>query len=92
MSSTPINAAGEPDEHGSTVHMIEEARSCWYAPTVDDIGCVICAQCEDNFDQGCSRYVEVKLFSNTYGFFAIIIFIFVLVRSDQSRLLTELAC
>lgn len=33
----------------------------WYAPTVDDIGTVICAQCEDNFYQGCSRYTEVGL-------------------------------
>lgn len=34
----------------------------WYAPTVDDIGTVICAQCEDNFSQGCSRYTEVNCF------------------------------
>ena len=38
---------------------IEGSYRAWYAPTVDDIGCIICAQCEDNFDQGCSRYNEV---------------------------------
>lgn len=46
--------------------MIEEVRNAWYAPTVDDIGCIICAQCEDNFDQGFSRYVEVSGSNTVY--------------------------
>ena len=41
------------------VEPVEESFKAWYAPTVDDIGCMICVQCEDNFDQGCSRYLEV---------------------------------
>jgi hypothetical protein len=41
---------------------LEESLRAWYAPTVDDIGCKICVQCEDNFEQGCSRYLEVFLF------------------------------
>ena len=45
------------------VDTVDESIRAWYAPTVDDIGCVICAQCEDNFDQGCSRYNEVNLFA-----------------------------
>eukprot|EP01038_Epipyxis_sp_PR26KG_P008432 gene8432-11408_t len=40
------------------VLQLEESSRAWYAPTVDDIGSMICAQCEDNFEQGCSRYVE----------------------------------
>ena len=47
--------------------MIEEVRNAWYAPTVDDIGCIICAQCEDNFDQGFSRYVEVSTNGKQYS-------------------------
>lgn len=43
------------DDH---LEAVEESIRSWYAPTVDDIGCVICAQCQDNFDQGCSRYLE----------------------------------
>jgi hypothetical protein len=42
------------------VDQVDESFKAWYAPTVDDIGSVICAQCEDNFDQGCSRYNEVS--------------------------------
>lgn len=41
-----------------TVDQIEESNRAWYAPSADDIGCMICVQCEDNFDQGCSRYLE----------------------------------
>ena len=44
---------------GDQIDQVEESLRAWYPPTVDDIGCMICAQCEDNFDQGCSRYVEV---------------------------------
>lgn len=41
------------------IDQLEESAKAWYAPTVDDIGSVICLQCEDNFYQGCSRYIEV---------------------------------
>lgn len=40
----------------------------WYAPTVDDIGTVICAQCEDTFYQGCSRYTEVTMRCHKFFF------------------------
>lgn len=56
LSGTDFQESGSE----SNVQMIEEVRNAWYAPTVDDIGCIICAQCEDNFDQGFSRYVEVS--------------------------------
>lgn len=42
---------------------VDETFKSWYSPTVDDIGCMICVQCEDNFDQGCSKYLEVYLYS-----------------------------
>jgi hypothetical protein len=42
------------------IDQLEESAKAWYAPTVDDIGSVICLQCEDNFYQGCSRYIEVR--------------------------------
>jgi hypothetical protein len=45
---------------GEDIDPVEESFKAWYAPTVDDIGCKICVQCEDNFDQGCSRYLEVS--------------------------------
>lgn len=43
------------------IDQVEESQRAWYAPSVDDIGCTICVQCEDNFDQGLSRYLEVIL-------------------------------
>lgn len=46
------------------VEQVDESAKPWYAPTVDDIGAVICAQCEDNYYQGCSRYIEVSLSLN----------------------------
>lgn len=42
------------------VDQVDESTKAWYAPSVDDIGAVICAQCEDNYYQGCSRYIEVR--------------------------------
>lgn len=39
---------------------LEESHKAWYPPTADDIGCMICAQCEDSYGQGLSRYVEVS--------------------------------
>lgn len=42
-------------------YQVDESTRAWYSPTFDDIGCKICAQCEDNFDQGFSRYIEVNL-------------------------------
>lgn len=51
-----------PQIEGSAMELVEESQKAWYAPTVDDIGCMICVQCEDNFDQGCSKYLEVRLF------------------------------
>ncbi len=44
---------------GDQIDQVEESMKAWYPPTVDDIGSIICAQCEDNYDQGCSKYVEV---------------------------------
>jgi hypothetical protein len=41
------------------VTIVDESERAWYPPTVDDIGCILCAQCEDVFEQGLSRYVEV---------------------------------
>lgn len=41
------------------IDQLAESTKAWYAPTVDDIGSVICLQCEDSFFQGCSRYIEV---------------------------------
>lgn len=40
------------------VDQVAEGCKAWYPPTADDIGCVICVQCEDGFEQGCSRYLE----------------------------------
>lgn len=37
---------------------IDESPRAWYPPTADDIGKKICANCEDNFDQGYCRYSE----------------------------------
>ena len=45
--------------NGDNVVALGETTKSWYPPTVDDIGCMICVQCEDVFEQGCSRYVEV---------------------------------
>ena len=39
---------------------VDESSRAWYAPTSDDIGCKICVQCEDIYDQGMSRYLEVS--------------------------------
>lgn len=41
------------------IDQVEESQRAWYAPSVDDINCTICVQCEDNFGQGLSRYLEV---------------------------------
>ncbi len=49
-----------PPGEGSGIEQIEESPKAWYAPTVDEIGCMICVQCEDNFDQGFSKYLEVS--------------------------------
>jgi hypothetical protein len=37
---------------------IDQGPRAWYPPTADDIGKVICAQCEDVFEQGYCRYAE----------------------------------
>lgn len=50
------------------IDQLEESGKAWYAPSVDDIGSVICLQCEDNYYQGCSRYIEVR-YNNTILFF-----------------------
>lgn len=42
-------------------HGVDESSRAWYAPTADDIGCKICVQCEDVYEQGLSRYLEVRL-------------------------------
>lgn len=39
---------------------VDDSSRSWYAPTVDDIGCKICVQCEDNYQEGFSRYVECE--------------------------------
>lgn len=45
------------------VDQVDESTRAWYAPTVDDVGCTICVQCEDNYDQGLSKYLEVGFLS-----------------------------
>lgn len=42
-----------------SVTQVDESQRSWYAPTADDIGCVMCVQCEDACsEQGLSKYVE----------------------------------
>ena len=41
---------------------IDQGSRAWYPPTADDIGKLICAQCEDGFEQGFCRYAEVSAF------------------------------
>lgn len=41
------------------VDQVDESTRAWYAPTVDDVGATICVQCEDSYDQGLSKYLEV---------------------------------
>jgi hypothetical protein len=44
-----------------SVEPIEMGTSnSWYSPSIDDIGSMICVQCEDNYDQGFSKYLEVR--------------------------------
>eukprot|EP01035_Chromulina_nebulosa_P021107 gene21107-27349_t len=43
---------------GDQFYTVDESSKAWYAPTIDDIGCKICVQCEDSYQQGFSRYVE----------------------------------
>jgi hypothetical protein len=52
--------------NGDQFHQIDESPRGWYPPTADDIGKKICAQCEDNFDQGYCRYAEVGRYIYTY--------------------------
>lgn len=47
------------------VDQVEESSKAWYAPSVDDIGCTICVQCEDSYGQGLSRYLEVRCVSGS---------------------------
>src|SRR5262249_22642665 len=42
------------------IDQLQESYRAWYPPSLDDIGHLICAQCEDNFGQGCSKYLEVS--------------------------------
>lgn len=44
----------------STLIRIEDYFKSFYLPTIDDIGYKICVQCEDEYDQGLSRYLEVN--------------------------------
>lgn len=44
---------------GSMDNIDDSHKTCWYAPSIDDLGCMICVQCEDNFEQGCAKYLEV---------------------------------
>jgi hypothetical protein len=46
------------NEDNSQFVVVDDSLRSWYAPTVDDIGCKICVQCEDSYQQGFSRYVE----------------------------------
>jgi hypothetical protein len=48
------------DENDAVVEQIEETNKSWYSPSIDDIGAMICVQCEDNYDQGLSKYLEVR--------------------------------
>jgi hypothetical protein len=45
---------------GSMDNIDDSHKTCWYAPSIDDLGCMICVQCEDNFEQGCAKYLEVS--------------------------------
>ena len=83
-----LNESDNRENFESQVQLVEEAHSAWFAPTVDDIGCIICAQCEDNFDQGCSRYVEVK-FLQKYIHYSKVSDCLSSVRSHQSRFVIE---
>lgn len=49
-----------------SVDHIEESSRSWYSPSIEDIGAMICVQCEDNYGQGYSKYLEV---SSNYVFF-----------------------
>jgi hypothetical protein len=61
------------DENDAVVEQIEETNNSWYSPSIDDIGAMICVQCEDNYDQGLSKYLEVGfdcfIFCFAYSFF-----------------------
>ena len=50
----------EDGSGGGGIEQVLESLDAWYAPTVDDVGCMICAQVEDNYEQGYSRYYEVR--------------------------------
>jgi len=41
-----------------SVEQIEETTKSWYSPSIEDIGAMICVQCEDSYEQGFSKYLE----------------------------------
>ena len=45
---------------------IDQLPSTFYLPTIDDVGYKICAQFEDDYEQGLSRHLEV--ISRTFSF------------------------
>lgn len=47
--------------HGDTMLTLDRSSRPFYAPTADDINTKIFVQCEDIFDQGCSKYLETTL-------------------------------
>ena len=63
---SPLNDAGIKfkwyrmggGENNDQFKQIDESPRAWYPPSADDIGKKICANCEDNFDQGYCRYAE----------------------------------
>lgn len=59
LDHSPQGEGATKSSGGGTEQIDENNKTCWYAPSIDDIGCMICVQCEDNYDQGCSKYLEV---------------------------------
>ena len=45
--------------NNETIVLDQSGRS-WYAPTIDDVDAKIFVQAEDNYNQGCSKYLEVS--------------------------------
>lgn len=39
--------------------LISDSSKAFYLPSIDDVGFKICVQCDDDFDQGLSRHLEV---------------------------------
>ena len=49
---------------------IDQLPSTFYLPTIDDVGYKICAQFEDDYEQGLSRHLEVNPFLSVLHHFS----------------------